>query len=71
MASAVLALGWSLWLRHRIGLTLVLLWFVSVCVVFPLWPDSPSSLAVDLLAVVPFVAGYLYLMVSSRPKATG
>lgn len=62
MRSTVLALGWSLWLRHRIGLALVLVWFVAICAVFPFWPGEPSHLAVDLLAVIPFVVAFMYLI---------
>src|SRR5262245_61005301 len=62
MRSAMLALGWSLWLRHRVGLALVLAWFVGVCLVFSVWPGEPSHLAVDLLAVIPFVVAFMYLI---------
>src|SRR5262245_37566890 len=62
MRSAVLALGWSLWLRHRVGLALVLAWFAAVCVAFPLWPGEPTKLAVDLLAILPFIVAFMYLI---------
>lgn len=51
-----------MWLRHRIGLTLVLLWFVAVCVAFSLWPGEPTHLAVDLLAILPFIVAFMYLI---------